>query len=342
LRKPTGEFTSATALDQDQSNIDLPNSSLLAAAAKANGKPVTGRMEVGEKTYTLAAKALPNVSKEQASGPVPVAATGEPVAILVRGTPETALNDLLKRSLLQELAVFLLALLVVVLLALEVDRLVTEQELVIKPFGAALKPPSYIYGCTILGDGGLIPVIDGAALLNSFMGQTKTATFSTTLSETPTSDLKEHSSTASITAPPLQTAKASTILVVDDSITLRQTLVLTFEKAGYQVLQARDGREAIEQLQQNLTIQLVVCDIEMPIMNGFEFLSQRRTDPQLAKIPTVMLTSRSSDKHRQLAMHLGANGYFTKPYIEQEFLAALETVIRQDAPAGVPALVQSR
>ena len=126
LRKPTGEFTSATALDQAQSNIDLPNSSLLAAAAKANGKPVTGRMEVGEQTYTLAAKALPNVSKEQASGPVPVAATGEPVAILVRGTPETALNELLNRSLLQELAVLLLVLPVIVIWTLILRRAIPK------------------------------------------------------------------------------------------------------------------------------------------------------------------------------------------------------------------------
>lgn len=221
-------------------------------------------------------------------------------------------------------------------LALEIDRVVTEQELVIKPFGAALTPPNYMYGCTILGDGSLIPVIDGAALLNSFMGQSKTA-FSTNLSE-PTSALNEDSSSSSLpTLPPFQRDITPTLLVVDDSITLRQTLALTFEKAGYRVLQARDGREAIEQMKQNSTIQLVVCDIEMPNMNGFEFLSHRRTDPLLLKVPTVMLTSRSSDKHRQLATHLGANGYFTKPFIEQEFLAALSTIIKQE-PVRVPAL----
>lgn len=231
-------------------------------------------------------------------------------------------------------------------LALEIDRLVTEQELVIKPFGAAIAPPSYIYGCTILGDGSLIPVIDGAGLLNSFMGQDKKAIFTTTLSnlsDLPDSTLnKDSSTTSSITPIPVKIATTPTVLVVDDSITLRQTLALTIQKANYRVLQARDGREAIEQLQKNsTTIQLIVCDVEMPNMNGFEFLSHRRQDPVMSKIPTVMLTSRSSDKHRQLAMHLGANAYFTKPYIEQEFLAAIKAIINQNAPVRVPALAHS-
>jgi chemotaxis family two-component system sensor histidine kinase/response regulator PixL len=228
------------------------------------------------------------------------------------------------------------------ILALEVDRLVTEQELVIKTFGAAIAPPSYIYGCTILGDGSLIPVIDGAALVDCFIGESKTA-----IAIKPNSpDVNEDSSAtpaassqgglrdvATITSAP-------TLLVVDDSIVVRQTLALTLQKAGYRVLQARDGREGIDQMQKNSTIQLVVCDIEMPNMNGFEFLSQRRQDPTLSKTPVVMLTSRSSDKHRQLAMQLGANNYFTKPYIEQEFLAAIKSMIMQDVPVRVPALAR--
>lgn len=213
------------------------------------------------------------------------------------------------------------------LIAVEVDRLVTEQELVIKPFGKAIAPPNYIYGCTILGNGSLIPVIDGAEILASFTG-TKTE-FSITMSSDSGSDLPV---VAASDSPPMASVKkdtTTTVLVVDDSITLRQTLALTLQKVGYRVLQARDGREAIEQLQQS-AVQLVVCDVEMPNMNGFEFLSHRRQDPQLVQIPVVMLTSRSSDKHRQLAKHLGANNYFTKPYIEQEFVTAIKEVIQQN------------
>jgi len=111
---------------------------------------------------------------------------------------------------------------------------------------------------------------------------------------------------------------------VDDFIALRQTLALTLQKSGFRVLQAKDGLEAIEQLEKNATIQLVICDVEMPNMNGFEFLTHRRQNPNLNKTPVIMLTSRSSDKHRRLAMHLGATSYFTKPYLEREFIAAIK------------------
>jgi chemotaxis family two-component system sensor histidine kinase/response regulator PixL len=229
------------------------------------------------------------------------------------------------------------------ILALEIDRLVTEQELVIKPFGVAIAPPSYVYGCTILGDGCLIPVIDAAGLLNSFFSETKIGTEIISLPNLPAADLPEDStSSSSPTVLPLPRNSVHTVLVVDDSITVRQTLALTLEKADYRVLQARDGREGINQLQQNPNIQLVISDVEMPNMNGFEFLSHRRQDPQLSKIPVVMLTSRSSEKHRQLATHLGAKHYFTKPYIEQEFLATIKNILMADAPIGGQALPLSR
>jgi chemotaxis family two-component system sensor histidine kinase/response regulator PixL len=134
-----------------------------------------------------------------------------------------------------------------------------------------------------------------------------------------------------------QIDKTPTILVVDDAAALRRTLALSLERAGCRVLQARDGREALEQLQQSSSVSLVVCDIEMPNMNGFEFLSHRRQDPRLLEIPVVMLTSRSNDKHRWLAMQLGATAYFTKPYLEQEFLSAIQQLIGQNTPEIMPA-----
>ncbi|MBF2019692.1 MAG: hybrid sensor histidine kinase/response regulator [Hydrococcus sp. C42_A2020_068] len=216
------------------------------------------------------------------------------------------------------------------LFALEVNRLVSEQELVIKPFGSAIASPSYTYGCTILGDGTLIPVINGGILLDQFLEpETAKAAIKSAFSD------KQQIANAK-SAPTV--AQATTILVVDDSATLRRTLALTLQKAGYRVVQARDGREAIEQLQQTAGIQLVICDVEMPNMNGFEFLGQRRRDPEMTKIPVAMLTSRSSDKHRQLAMHLGASAYFTKPFIEQQFLAAIKDLLAQNSSKALTAL----
>jgi two-component system, chemotaxis family, sensor histidine kinase and response regulator PixL len=228
-------------------------------------------------------------------------------------------------------------------IALEIERLVTEQELVIKPFGEAIAPPNCTYGCTILGDGSLIPVLDTTVLLDQLLKQgtlTTTAFNPRQLSAIESIAALPARENPPVTKPKavIQTAKAPTVLVVDDAAALRRTLALSLERAGCRVLQARDGREAIEQLQQSASIDLVICDIEMPNMNGFEFLSQRRQDPQLIRIPVVMLTSRSNDKHRWLAMQLGATAYFTKPYLEQEFLGAIKHIIRESTPESLPAL----
>lgn len=197
--------------------------------------------------------------------------------------------------------------------ALEVEQLVTEQELVIKSFGEAIKPPDFTYGCTVLGDGSLVPVVDVAVLLETVVNQ---------------NSLKGNISINN-SSPDLRSTKTPTILVVDDAVALRRTLALTLEKAGFRVLQAPDGREAIKQLQQS-AVELVVCDVEMPNMNGFEFLSSRRQEPQ-SHIPIIMLTSRSNEKHRRLAMQLGASAYFTKPYIEQDFVKAIQDILSQSS-----------
>jgi chemotaxis family two-component system sensor histidine kinase/response regulator PixL len=207
---------------------------------------------------------------------------------------------------------------------LEVDRLLAEQELLIKPFGSAIAPPDYIYACTVLAEGSLVPVIDGAALL---------ARVKPTNSSALTYQVAAPSTLTPLPALPpkgltsVRTVQLPTILVVDDSTTLRRTMALFLEREGFRVLQARNGQEAIDQLQAGTAVRLIVCDIEMPNMNGFEFLSYRRQDPNLLDIPVVMLTSRSNDKHRWLAMQLGATAYFTKPYLEQEFLSALKDLI---------------
>ena len=194
------------------------------------------------------------------------------------------------------------------IVALEIDRLITEQELTIVPFGRSIKPPSYSYGCTILGDGVILPVLDPHTLLQ-------------VLVERP----RPHAPVPS-TVP---TNAIDYILVVDDSITTRQSLCLSLEKFGYRTIQAKDGQEALQILRQKTSeLKLVICDVEMPNMNGFEFLNIYRQDRALSHIPVVMLTSRSNTKHRQFAAHLGAVDYFIKPYIEQDFMTAIGGIIK--------------
>ncbi len=220
-------------------------------------------------------------------------------------------------------------------IAVEVNRIVTEQELVIKPYGRVLAAPSYLYGCTTLGDGSLVPVLDSSGLFDQITQQNLGSVIDPQQTFIP--DLENAESAAQPIRNKLSAAddRSQSILIVDDSIALRQTLALTLQKAGHRVLQARDGREALDQLQQNPQIQMVVCDIEMPNMNGFEFLSHRRQNPDMLKVPVAMLTSRSNDKHRRLALHLGANAYFVKPYIEQEFLSAIAEMMQKKQPVGV-------
>ena len=205
------------------------------------------------------------------------------------------------------------------IMALPIDRVLNEQELAIKPFGKAIAPPSYLYGCTVLGNGTLVPVIDTSALLS--IQQSSSTTVGGYLS-----------TNNAISTPPLLEAKPKfiqrkTLLIVDDSLTARQSLYLTLEKFGYQVLQAGDGREAIEQLARTSEIQAVLCDVEMPNMNGFEFLAACRKDPRYQNIPIVMLTSRSGAKHRGVAQMLGASGYLTKPYLEQELSKTIQSLL---------------
>ena len=220
------------------------------------------------------------------------------------------------------------------LLGLEVDQIIGEQELVIRPLGQAIAPPKYIYGCSTLANGTLILVIDSAVLLSSEMQAVIDVVALPTNRYSQKKALPMSVSTMQST--PLLTdgvpsesnhKMPKVVLVVDDAISIRQTLSLTFQKSGYQVLQAENGIEALQQLQQHPEVQIVISDLEMPLMNGFEFLSNIRQNPNLANKPVVILTSRSTEKHRQLAQELGAKAYLTKPYLEHEFLSTVAGLI---------------
>jgi CheY-like chemotaxis protein len=118
-----------------------------------------------------------------------------------------------------------------------------------------------------------------------------------------------------------------TVLVVDDSITVRELLTLSFNKLGYRVEQARDGQEGWDKLRGGLPCDMIFCDIEMPRMNGLELLSNLQKDDKLKRIPVAMLTSRGADKHRQLATDLGAQAYLTKPYTERDLMDVAQKLI---------------
>ncbi len=123
-------------------------------------------------------------------------------------------------------------------------------------------------------------------------------------------------------------SQKNTILVVDDSINVRRFLALTLEKAGYQVEEAKDGQDAIDKIMGGLKVQAVICDIEMPRLDGYGFLSRVKSNPAFSQLPVAMLTSRSGEKHRRLAMNLGAAAYLSKPYAEPELLETLKRLLQ--------------
>ncbi|GGA12702.1 hybrid sensor histidine kinase/response regulator [Okeania sp. KiyG1] len=199
-------------------------------------------------------------------------------------------------------------------IAIKIDQILMEQNLTIKPFSNILTAASYLYGCAILGDGSLVPVLDGIQLLEKTL---QAEQFNTKKSPKNISKFQQS---------PI--SKLPTILVIDDSLTTRQAISNTVQKAGYDVVQAKDGWQGLVQLQQHTQIQAVICDVEMPEMNGFEFLSRCRKQYSMAEMPVLMLTSRSSQPYRTLAKQLGANDYLTKPYLDQELINSLQSCLQ--------------
>jgi chemosensory pili system protein ChpA (sensor histidine kinase/response regulator) len=204
------------------------------------------------------------------------------------------------------------------MVALQVDLVLSEQEIVIKQFEGPAPKPVGVAGATVLGDGRIMPIADVLEIIDIFQGRTS--------KQSAVSILNQKGIPGQIQT--LATKIDPTVLIVDDSITVRELLSLTFSKAGYRVEQARDGQEAWDKLRSGLPCDLVFCDIEMPRCDGLELLSRIRKDPNLNYLPIAMLTSRGADKHRQMAISLGASGYFTKPYLEEALLEAASRMLK--------------
>jgi chemosensory pili system protein ChpA (sensor histidine kinase/response regulator) len=215
---------------------------------------------------------------------------------------------------------------------IQVDRYWGEQEVTIRQVEGIIPLPSAFAGCTVLGDGRIVPLLDPLSFLQQMEARTTAqddeSAEASALSSRQVSEM--HFGTEAIATQPL-------VMVVDDSVNVRRFLALTLEKAGFRVEQAKDGQHALELLQTGLPIQAVVCDIEMPRLDGYGFLANLKSIPTAQNLPVVMLTSRSGEKHRKLAMSLGAKDYFSKPFRESELLLTLNRLIAQTA-VPVPVL----
>jgi chemosensory pili system protein ChpA (sensor histidine kinase/response regulator) len=183
--------------------------------------------------------------------------------------------------------------------AIITDAIVAQKEIVIKNLGSHLRYVRCISGATIMGDGSVVPIINAGELLG----------VKTVVHEI-------------ISVEPEPLTQALEILVVDDSVSIRQVVSRLMETQGWNVRTARDGIDALEKLRETKP-DLIVLDIEMPRMNGYEFMSALRVQPDYQDIPVVILTSRTAKKHREKSSALGAQGFIVKPYNEDEFISLI-------------------
>lgn len=189
---------------------------------------------------------------------------------------------------------------------LKVSRFWYEQESTIRPIDSPIPLPTGIISSVVFGDGKVIPLIDPSVVIDPYLAALSN----------PHHDISNSAQLDS-------NSSHTSILIVDDSINVRRYLAHTLEKAGYVVEQAKDGQDAVELLTNGLSVSAVICDIEMPRLDGYGFLEEIKGQTQFEDLPVVMLTSRSNEKHRTMAMNLGATDYFSKPYNEIELMTRL-------------------
>ncbi len=190
--------------------------------------------------------------------------------------------------------------------ALLSDEMLGAREIVVKALGPQLTGIRGIAGATILGDGRIVLILDVAALIRAQAALP---------ARTPTPAARE----------PREDDRVF-VMVVDDSITVRRVTERLLERNGMRVVTARDGVEAVTLLQEQVP-DIMLLDIEMPRMDGYEVASHVRNDPRLRHIPIVMITSRVGDKHRSRAFDIGVDHYLGKPYQESDLLAAIESLV---------------
>lgn len=191
--------------------------------------------------------------------------------------------------------------------ALHVDDLVERREIVVKPVGHQLGMVRGISGATILADGRVVLIIEMAALV---VGET----LFKTITEVPVIDQVKDED------------RETVVMIVDDSITIRKVTSRMLERNGISVVMAKDGVDATNQLQETIP-DLMLLDIEMPRMDGFELATYMRNDDRLKDIPIIMITSRTGEKHKEKAFAIGVNDFLGKPYQEEELMSNINGVL---------------
>ncbi|HUJ87907.1 MAG TPA: Hpt domain-containing protein [Burkholderiales bacterium] len=188
--------------------------------------------------------------------------------------------------------------------AVLVDEMIGNQEVVVKDLGPQLARVPGVAGVTVLGSGEIVLILNPVALVQRPRPQQAHVT----------------------TQVPAPAAARLKVMVVDDSLTVRKITGRLLEREGYQVLAAKDGVEALEQLSETVP-DVMLVDIEMPRMDGFDLTRNVRADPRLKSVPIIVITSRTADKHRAYAQEVGANAFLGKPYQEEQLLGHIASFV---------------
>ena len=192
--------------------------------------------------------------------------------------------------------------------ALHVDEIIGNQEVVMKQIGTQLARVPGMIGATVLGDGVIVLVINPVQLANRealSIGAIKVTTFA-----------------------PVAEAVKKVALVVDDSLTMRKVLSRVLEREDFEVITANDGMDAIQKLQL-ITPDIILTDIEMPRMDGFEFSRHVRDNDKTANIPLIVISSRTAEKHRNVAKELGVNAFLGKPVQDDELIEQVNALLKK-------------
>jgi chemosensory pili system protein ChpA (sensor histidine kinase/response regulator) len=196
--------------------------------------------------------------------------------------------------------------------ALQVDAVLGNQEIIVKPVGPQFQSITGISGATVLGDGRVVVVLELAALVRNLTSQSQKQAEAQVLSTARQEEAVRR--------------ERVEVLVVDDSITMRKVTARFLERHNMSVTTAKDGMDALAKLEEQVP-DLVIMDIEMPRMDGFEVTAHIRNQPHLQHIPIIMVTSRGGEKHRARAAKLGVNDYLTKPYQEEQMMQSIRRVL---------------
>ena len=197
--------------------------------------------------------------------------------------------------------------------AFRVPQLLGHREIVIKPVGPQISSVPGILGGTITGDGQVVIIVDSGPLIRQA--------------------LMEGARPAPVMESTDIRPRQPLAMVIDDSITMRKVTSRVLESNKFDVITARDGLDAIEQMQEHIP-DLLLLDVEMPRMDGYEVAEYVRADARLRHIPIIMITSRAGKKHRERGERAGANAYLSKPYKESDLIAEVDKLLNEEAPVS--------